>query len=532
MHARPAFAKTATASCHSGDIVSQGRSPRAVVALVLLVAVGLLGGVAVMRMSSARKRRAAEEAAARAEKEPKRPVRPRGQLVVAAGDTAAIYPAVLANDGLRPGAASALAAAGLTVEIKIVRGARERLAAFDAGKVDVLVLPLEAYATLPREPSRPERGVTSFFVAAVGQGHLGIAAIPRVKSLGQLVEERAAAPRTPGLGTFYRALARRAVSTAASRPTGLVAARTPAQAADALRHGEVEAALLPARELEALVAEPKAKARVLVTTRSAGRLAPEVLFARRELVEERADELAKLVEAWLAGGARMAAEPKAAAAALARHLEEPEPTVAAAMARLRPTTLAEAWLYLKPAPRTLFDELVDLAVEATRPADGAPAASSPIEGGARTPRVLERLSPPAAPAASATAPSSLKERDTGRAPLLLRTITLRFVPGPDGISDQLAPDADAAELDAVADLFTVFDRSAVTVAALADTELISMALAKRRVASLIRRLDELPARPGARVSGVVREIARRKVPDDAAAARAQQPFEVSIFAAE
>jgi ABC-type nitrate/sulfonate/bicarbonate transport system substrate-binding protein len=502
-----------------------------VVALALLVAVGVLGTVAVLRMSSARKRRAAEEAAARAEKEPKRPARPRGQLVVGAGDTAAIYPAVLANDGLRPGPASAFRAAGISVEIKIVRGARERLAAFDAGLVDVLVLPLEAYATIPREPNRPERGLVSFFVASVGQGHLGIAAIPRVRTIAQLVEERAAAPRTPGLATFYRALARRAGSTAPP-PAGLVATRTVAQAADALRRGEVEAALLPARELEALVAEPKAKARVLVTTRSAGRLAPEVLFARRELVEERPEELARFVEAWLAGGARLVADPKAAAAVLARHLEEPESTVAAAMARLRPTTLAEAWLYLKPAPRTLFDELVDLAVEAARPAEGTPAAHEPFEGGARTPRVLERLSPPEAPPPNPTAPSSTAAREGGRAPLLVRAVTLRFVPGPDGISDQLAPDADPAELGAIADLFTVFDRSAVTIAALADTELISMALAKRRVASLVRRLDELPTRPSTRVAGVVREIARRKVPDDAASARAQQPFEVSIFAAE
>jgi ABC-type nitrate/sulfonate/bicarbonate transport system substrate-binding protein len=497
------------------------------VALVLLVAVGVLATLALMRMSSARKRRAAEEAAGEA-KEPKRPLRPPGQLIVGAGDTAAVYSAIVANDGLRPGPSSRFAASGISVEIRIIRGARERLAAFDAGQIDVLMLPLEAYATIPRDPNRPERGVTSFFVAAVGQGNFGIAAIPRVRTLAQLVEERAAAPRTPALATFYRALVRRTLATTPAG-AGLVASRTAASAADALRHGEVEAAVLPARELEALVAEPRARARVLVTTRSAGRLAPEVLFARRELVEARPDELKRFVAAWLEGSARVVSDGKAATALLARHLEEPEPTVAAALARMRPTTLGEAWLYLKPAPRTLFDELVDLAVDAARPADGAPL---PFEGGARTHRVLEPLAPPTLVPLAAIAASSATERDRGRAPLVTRAITLRFVPGPDGISDQLAPEAGAAELDALTDLVTVFDRSAVSIASLADTELISMALAKRRLNTLLRRLDDLGLRAGGRVTGVVREIPPRKVPDEAAAARTQQPFEIAVFAAE
>src|SRR5205814_42514 len=64
-------------------------------------------------------------------------------IIIGVNDFGGAYPGVVANDGAKAGPKSRFAAAGLDVEIKLIRGSKERLAAFDNGEVDVMLLTLD-----------------------------------------------------------------------------------------------------------------------------------------------------------------------------------------------------------------------------------------------------------------------------------------------------------------------------------------------------------------------------------------------------
>jgi hypothetical protein len=70
------------------------------------------------------------------------------RIVVGVNDFGGGYPLLLANDGAKPGPASLFAKAGLDVEIRLIRGSKERLKAFDDKEVDVMLLTLDYLANL------------------------------------------------------------------------------------------------------------------------------------------------------------------------------------------------------------------------------------------------------------------------------------------------------------------------------------------------------------------------------------------------
>ena len=72
----------------------------------------------------------------------------RRRIVVGVNDFGGAYPALVANDGATPGPGSLFAKQGLDVEIKLVRGSKERLEQFDAGQIDIMLLTLDYVANL------------------------------------------------------------------------------------------------------------------------------------------------------------------------------------------------------------------------------------------------------------------------------------------------------------------------------------------------------------------------------------------------
>src|SRR4051812_47220657 len=79
------------------------------------------------------------------------------RIVIGVNDFGGAYPGVVANDGSAPGPNSVFTKAGLDVEIRLIRGSKERLDAFDEGKVDIMLLSLDYFANLV--PTYAEKGV-------------------------------------------------------------------------------------------------------------------------------------------------------------------------------------------------------------------------------------------------------------------------------------------------------------------------------------------------------------------------------------
>src|SRR5205807_1198159 len=105
------------------------------------------------------------------------------------------YPGVVANDGAIAGAKSRFAAAGLDVEIKLIRGSKERLAAFDSGEVDVMLLTLDYLANLVPVYREKNVELKSFLMADWSRGNLGIVATPKIKSIEGLKDAKVATTR-------------------------------------------------------------------------------------------------------------------------------------------------------------------------------------------------------------------------------------------------------------------------------------------------------------------------------------------------
>ena len=79
---------------------------------------------------------------------PSKPADRPGHIVIGVNDFGGAYPLLLANDGVKAGPRSLFKKAGLDVEIKLIRGSKERLRAFDDRSGALALL---SRTTLPRK---------------------------------------------------------------------------------------------------------------------------------------------------------------------------------------------------------------------------------------------------------------------------------------------------------------------------------------------------------------------------------------------
>jgi len=436
-----------------------------------------------------------------------------GHLVVGMPDDAAGWGGIVANDGLKPGPASRFTAAGLDVELRVIRGAKERLSAFDTGQLDVLLLPLDAYALLPpssKPGARPS--VTSVFVAAVGSGQIGIVASARIHNLDQLLSEHLAASRSGGPAFLSQLLGRVRPGAGLSETSALlshVEVRAARDVFDAVVHGEVAAAVLPQPLLAEACHPPKL--RVLFSTATASGATPSVLFARTPLVEARVEAFRVLVAGWLEGNTELATANATATAIIGRALGQSSDETKSALGRMRPATLADNWRYLGPG-QTLFDTLV---ADAQRLGLGT--------GEGATARTISALPPKPAPT---PAPARRWDPVQGAPPILSRPLLIHFVAGPDRVVDQLTTDA-AADLAAVSDLGGYFAGAPLRLEVLADESVTSLPLSRRRLNSVMAFL-EAEGLPRARFDASLRELKKSAPLDDP---QHSQRFELGVLPA-
>lgn len=267
-----------------------------------------------------------------------------GRIVIGVNDFGGAYPLLLANDGAKPGPRSLFTKAGLDVEVRLIRGSKERLRAFDDGDVHVMLLTLDYFANLVPVYKEKNIEVQSFLFVDWSRGNIGIAAKPELGSIESLKKARIATTRnTP---THYLLLSLLDKSNLKPAEIDQVksqlvfAAKTP-QAGEMFQRGEVDAVALWEPHLSQAIAGGKGQ--VLVTTETATNLIADILFSRKDWIEANRDKLAPLAMAYFEAVELLGKEDeRARAVALSAAAFEQKPEeVQATLRKLKPATFAD-----------------------------------------------------------------------------------------------------------------------------------------------------------------------------------------------
>jgi ABC-type nitrate/sulfonate/bicarbonate transport system substrate-binding protein len=411
-------------------ISGPSRLRRIVATLVLVGAMGA-GLVATLRWARARR-----ESARSARTDEKRGKRPPHRIVVGVTDSAAAFPGFYANDGGTAGAASKFRAAGLDVEVRPIRGFKERLAAFDSGDVDVMLGTLDHVAQVAPAELQRNTPLRVFLLAGWSRGSIGVAATPKPRGLAGLVDARVATTRGSPAHFFLAAMLRRAELPGDAQEKLLANLQFVSRAAvavDNLKHGELDAAALQTPQLQAALEGAAGRTRVLVSTTAASRLIPEVLFAREGFLEDHAADVQSFVRVWLDGAAEAAADPARAAQSVARALQRPVDETRAAWKGVAAAPFAEqrAFFGLGGAASEfapLFGEAGEFWQKERVIEQPVPAGPVPWL------HALEALAP--AHAADATSDEPVVRARGNQSPILSRTLAIKFQPGEAELDDE------------------------------------------------------------------------------------------------
>ncbi len=422
-----------------------------------------------------------------------KPTAPRDpkRIVIGVNDFGGAYPGVVANDGALPGPRSKFTEAGLDVEIRLIRGSKERLQAFDDGEVDVMLLSLDYFANLV--PVYKEKGVDlkAFMMADWSRGNLGIVAKPGVKSIEGLKDAKIATTRNTPTHYFLIDLLKKSNLTPAEvdrvKSNVVFATKTP-QAGEMFQRGEVDAVAIWEPHLSQSAAG--GKGRVLVSTQTATNLIADVLFARADFLGRREADVSKLVRAWFEGVKQIERDPGSSVATVARAFKQTDDETRGVLAKIKPTTFADNRVFFGlEREDSAFITLFESASRVWQ-AEGVIKAAAPaaptrwlkaLEGMSKDfaqEQVVERFSFAGGP-----------KKDT--APLLTKSVSVYFPSG----SDKLDPNAKKV-VDGFAQTVAEFGNAYVRVEGNTDNRgarEANVGLSKRRADALV---DYLAAKHG------------------------------------
>lgn len=410
------------------------------------------------------------------------------RIVIGINDFGGGYPLLLANDGAMPGPGSLFSKAGLDVEVRLIRGSKERLRAFEDGEVHVMLLTLDYLANLA--PVFKQKGVElrSFLLVDWSRGNIGIAAKPQFSSIESLKTARIATTRNTPTHYLLLSLLEKSNLTPSEidkvKGNLVFATKTP-QAGELFRQGEVDAVAIWEPHLSEAIADGKGV--TLVTTETATNLVADVLFARKDWLEEHKAELAPLAQAYFNAVEQLGRDPARAIELSAAAFQQKPEQIAATLKKTKPATFADnraffgmatedcAYdsLYLEASRFWQKEGLIKELIEPARTKWLAPLeALSPQY---RDQKVVENFQFTAAP--SATAPS-----------LLTKSVSIYFASG------QSAVDPNARKvLDGFAETLAVFQNAYVQVEGNTDNvgnRTQNIALSKARGESVIGYLVE------------------------------------------
>ena len=283
-------------------------------------------------------------------------------IVVGVNDFGGAYPGLVANDGAKPGPKSLFTAAGLDIEFKLIKGSKERLAAFDAGEVDIMLLTLDYVANLA--PNYAEKGepVKAFLMADWSRGNLGIVAKPGITSIKGLRDAKVVTTRNTPTHYLLLTLLKKSNLKAAEiekvKSNLVFATKTPL-AGEIFRRGEADAVAIWEPHLSQSMAD--GKGHLLVSTATATNLVADVLFAKADFLKRHESEMAAFARAWFAGVDALQKDPEAAVPLISKAFQQGEAETRSVASKIKPATFADNreffGLEREHAPYlTLFDD--------------------------------------------------------------------------------------------------------------------------------------------------------------------------------
>jgi len=284
------------------------------------------------------------------------------RIIVGVNDFGGAYPGIVANDGSEPGPKSKFTAAGLDVEFRLIRGSKERLAAFDSGEVDIMLLTLDYLANLA--PIYKDKGidVKAFLLADWSRGNLGIVAKPGITSVEMLRDKKIATTRNTATHYFLLWLLQssnlKPAEIERTKANLVFATKTPL-AGDMWKRGEVDAVAIWEPHLSQSLAS--GKGHLLVSTATASNMIADVFFARTDFEKSREADLATFTKVWFEGVADLAKDPDAGVAIVAKAWKQTPEETKATLQKIKPTTFADNRAFFglerERAPfLTLFDD--------------------------------------------------------------------------------------------------------------------------------------------------------------------------------
>ena len=264
------------------------------------------------------------------------------RIVVGVNDFGGGYPLLLANDGAKPGPASLFAKAGLDVEIRLIRGSKERLKAFDDKEVDVMLLTLDYLANLA--PLYKQKGIElrSFLFVDWSRGNIGIAAKPQFKSIEDLKTARVATTRNTPTHYLLLSLLEKSNLKPAEVETvksSLVFATKTPEAGALFQRGEVDAVAIWEPHLSEAIADGKGT--TLVTTETATNLVGDVLFARKEWLDQNEAQVTAFVQAFFTAVDGLNKDPARTIELAATAFQQKPELIAATLKKTKPALFAD-----------------------------------------------------------------------------------------------------------------------------------------------------------------------------------------------
>ncbi len=266
----------------------------------------------------------------------------RPRIVVGVNDFGGAYPALVANDGALAGPNSLFTKAGLDVEIRLVRGSKERLEQFDQGKIDVMLLTLDYVANLYADYKAKGTELKAFHFVGWSRGNMGIVAKPAFTSIESLKTAKIATTRNTPTHYFSLILLDRSNLTPndieLTKGNFVFAKKTP-DTADLFIRGEVDAVAIWEPHLTKAVESGNGK--LLVSTSTASNLIADVLFARNDFLDQNAAAMPAFLEAWLAGVARLKTDPEGSIATISKAFEQTPEITRGTLAKIKSATFAD-----------------------------------------------------------------------------------------------------------------------------------------------------------------------------------------------
>ncbi|HEY0882682.1 MAG TPA: phosphate ABC transporter substrate-binding/OmpA family protein [Archangium sp.] len=272
-------------------------------------------------------------------------------------------PGIVANGGMKPGAASSLYKKkyGLDVEFVLLEDPSAKLAAFIKGDIDIMWDTVDSFAREASELKEKGLKARSIIQEDWSRGGDGIVSLKTIKSVEDLKGKRIASTKfTPSHWLLLFLLSQSGLSPQdrAEIEKNIVFTAEAPQAAAMFKAGKVDAAVTWEPDLSGAVAARENEAHILVSTTSATNVIADTLVARQDLIDQAPGAVQAFVSGWFDAISVMKEDPQSTNQLIADALKLTADDVSGMLSGLKLTSYADNALFFGlSGPKAYFDSL-------------------------------------------------------------------------------------------------------------------------------------------------------------------------------